>query len=231
MTRGQKGEGSRMDPQNGAAPPSTQKRDKLKEGQHKQQKGSKDGSADHPKDIRYYAQKLSEKSGLAAAQSLSECPDFNDTEEEECVREQGAGAMLTQGEVSDAIADEPEEHEEEEEGSEQPTLADILKAVNKCTASVNNLQVRFGGLKEEVSLIRQDIQKIRERTTAAESRISELEDKLPTLIRDSQSTTRLARATDTRAEDFENRLRRNNVRIVGLPEKVEGRDPTQFIEQ
>lgn len=34
-----------------------------------------------------------------------------------------------------------------------------------------------------------------------------------------------------RAEDFENHLRRNNVCIVGLPEKVDGRDPTQFVEQ
>lgn len=33
------------------------------------------------------------------------------------------------------------------------------------------------------------------------------------------------------AEDIENCLRHNNVRIVGLPEKVEGRDPTEFVEQ
>lgn len=97
--------------------------------------------------------------------------------------------------------------------------------------SLCNLQACFGGLKEEFSLLMQDIQKIRERTAAAESRISEIEDKLPMMIRESQSTSRLARATDTRTEEFENRLRRNNVRIVGLSEKVEGRDPTQFKEQ
>lgn len=34
-----------------------------------------------------------------------------------------------------------------------------------------------------------------------------------------------------RAEDFENHLRHNNVHIVGLPEKIEGREPTQFVEQ
>lgn len=79
-------------------------------------------------------------------------------------------------------------------GGEQPTLAATLRAVNKCTASVNNLWARFGGLKEEVSLIRQDIQKIRERTTAVESRISEIKDKFPTMIRESQSTTRLGLA-------------------------------------
>ena len=40
----------------------------------------------------------------------------------------------------------------------------------------------------------------------------------------------MARDNNNRADDIENRLRRNNVRIVGLPEKTEGRDPTTFIE-
>lgn len=41
----------------------------------------------------------------------------------------------------------------------------------------------------------QDLQKIRECTTAAESRISDVEEKLAPLIRDTQSTARLAKAT------------------------------------
>lgn len=50
------------------------------------------------------------------------------------------------------------------------------------------------------------------------------------MFRESQSTTHLAKATDMHAEDFKNRLRCNNVKIVGLPEKVEAWDPTQFVE-
>lgn len=42
--------------------------------------------------------------------------------------------MMAQEDESGAFAEEPEEPEEE--GGEQPTLAAILKAVNKCTASV-----------------------------------------------------------------------------------------------
>lgn len=57
-----------------------------------------------------------------------------------------------------------------------------------------------------------------------------MEDKLGPLIRDTQATARMAKATEMRAEDIENRLRQNNVWILGLPEKVEGRDPTEFIE-
>lgn len=38
------------------------------------------------------------------------------------------------------------------------------------------------------------------------------------------------KALEYRAEDAENRNRRNNLRIVGLPEGAEGGDPTSFIE-
>lgn len=40
-----------------------------------------------------------------------------------------------------------------------------------------------------------------------------------------------ALAVTDHADDIENQLRCNNVRIVGLSEKVEGRDPTAFVEQ
>lgn len=54
----------------------------------------------------------------------------------------------------------------------QPTLSDILHAVHKCTASMVDL-------KERESLLRQDLQKIREITTAVEGWVSDLEDQLP----------------------------------------------------
>lgn len=42
----------------------------------------------------------------------------------------------------------------------------------------------------------QDLQKMRERTTAVESRISDVEDKMALLVRDTQSIARLARPTE-----------------------------------
>lgn len=58
----------------------------------------------------------------------------------------------------------------------QPTLSEILQAVQKCTVSVVDLKERFEGLQEEVSLPRQDLEHIRKRRTVAEGRISDLED-------------------------------------------------------
>lgn len=119
------------------------------------------------------------------------------------------------------------EEDEGDDEAEQPTLTDILRAVYKCTASGHTLQEQGWGLKEELGFICHDTQKVRVRTTAAEGRI---EDKLTPLIRDTQITARLARAKELKSDDIVNRLRPNDFRIVGLPEKTEGRDPTEFVE-
>lgn len=95
---------------------------------------------------------------------------------------------------------------------------------------VNTTKEQFGSNAKEVSLLRQDLQKIRECTTAVESRVSEIEDQVPPLARDTNSAYQMAKEANDRADDLENRLRRNKIRIVGLPEKVEGRDPTAYLE-
>lgn len=98
----------------------------------------------------------------------------------------------TQGPAASPSHSLPDMEEEVEgEDAEQPSLAKILRVVHKCTASVHTLQEHFGGLKEELGFIRHDLQKTRERTTATEVSISELEDKLMMLLRDVQITARV----------------------------------------
>lgn len=79
--------------------------------------------------------------GLHALEALTEpC----DTDMEEGEKGQGAAAMMDQANsYTDIRVRGPLRG-----GEEQPTLAAILQAVNKCRASVNNLQECFGGLKE-----------------------------------------------------------------------------------
>lgn len=64
----------------------------------------------------------------------------------------------------------------------------------------------------------------------AERRVGETEDS----IRDQRASIHTlqvkVKALESRAEDGENRSRRNNLRIVGLPEGAEGQDPTTFTE-
>lgn len=64
---------------------------------------------------------------------------------------------------------------------------------------MNTLKDHFGGLKEEVSLLQQDLQKIQERTTMVENLVSNIEDQLPPLARGTQSAYQLAKDANNRA--------------------------------
>lgn len=64
--------------------------------------------------------------------------------------------------------------------------------------------------------------------TVTEGRICDLEDQLPPLAHDARKAAQQVATADTKTDDSENCLRRNNVRIVGLPKKVEGRKPHSF---
>lgn len=57
-----------------------------------------------------------------------------------------------------------------------------------------------------------------------------MEDELHPIIQDVQMTSAKATETVARVEDMENRLHHSNIRIVGMPEKSEGKHPVDFIE-
>lgn len=66
------------------------------------------------------------------------------------------------------------------------------------------------------------MQKLRERTSALEVRVSFIEDEVAPLQRDlSYDTARL--------DDLRNRLRRNNIRTIDIPEQAEVKNPVTFI--
>lgn len=87
------------------------------------------------------------------------------------------------------------------------------------------------GLKEELSLVRHDLQKTAERITVVERRISQIEDDLypakqeVTFLKDQMGKF------VGKLDEMENRLCRDNVRLVGLPEKSEGPNPIEFLEK
>lgn len=60
----------------------------------------------------------------------------------------------------------------------EPTLKDVFQAVNACKFSLGELCDQLKGVKEELLLVRHDLQKTAERTAALEGRISQLEDDL-----------------------------------------------------
>lgn len=73
-------------------------------------------------------------------------------------------------------------------------------------------------------------ERVRERAKAVDSGVCDIEDKLAPLARAARAAHRMAQDTYNRAENTENRLHRNNIHIVGLSVKSEGKDPTIFVE-
>lgn len=82
-------------------------------------------------------------------------------------------------------------------------------------------------VKIDVSLIRQDLQRLRDRVTEMETRISRVEDEVQVTTERLQHQLAMILA---KQDDMENRLRRCNLRFVGIPEGLEGSDPPSFLE-
>lgn len=112
-------------------------------------------------------------------------------------------------------------------GSEEDRFQALMLAISGCqntlTAKIDTLQTDFG-------LMRRDLDKMRDRMREAVRRVGESEDS----IRDNRASIHTlqmkAKAFESRAKDSENRSRRNNLQLIGLPEGAEGQDPTVFTE-
>lgn len=70
-----------------------------------------------------------------------------------------------------------------------------------------------------MSIIRHDVQKVLERTSALEGRVGSLEDELAPVKRDVLANHVVIQRHANHVDDMEDRLWRNNVFILGLPEK------------
>lgn len=95
----------------------------------------------------------------------------------------------------------------------------LMQAIMGCQTT---LTTKIEQMQLEMELIRRDMDKHRDRLTEADRRVGETED----TVRDHTTSLRTLqvkmKALESRAEDQENRNRRNNLRLVGLPEGVEG---------
>lgn len=101
----------------------------------------------------------------------------------------------------------------------EPTLREIFAAITSCNTNLSSLTTEFKGVKIEVALIRQDMQKLRDCTVAMEGRMSTIEDDVAPLQHEVRQVQSLTYSHAARLEDMENRLRRNNVQAVGILEK------------
>lgn len=94
-----------------------------------------------------------------------------------------------------------------------------MAAIATCQST---LTTKIEAVQLDMGLIRQDIDKIRSRVAETEQRLSTSEDTIAEHGASLRTLQTKVKALEYRAEDAENRKRRNNLRIVGLPEGQRG---------
>lgn len=128
-----------------------------------------------------------------------------------------------------------EREAEEENGAGSPSTtssatedtARVLEAISDCKSTLTG---KIEEIKIDVSLIHQDLQKLRDRVTETETRISHMEDELHPLHVTTEQLQHQLHMVLAKQDDMENRLRRCNLRFVAIPEESEGTDPPSFLE-
>lgn len=103
----------------------------------------------------------------------------------------------------------------------------LMLAITTCQAT---LTTKIDHVQTETAPIRRDMDRFRDRVTEAERRVSEIEDTQRDHHAYIQALKLKVKHLENRAEDAENRNRRSNLRILGLPEGAEGADPVTFME-
>lgn len=112
--------------------------------------------------------------------------------------------------------------------SAQANFDALVQVIARCQATLTS---KIDSLQMKMSLVQRDFDKIRGRVDEVERRVGDTKD----IVRDHSATLHTVQQRlkhlESRAEDAENRNRRNNLRIVGLPEGREGSDTTGYTER
>ncbi|CAJ0963119.1 unnamed protein product [Ranitomeya imitator] len=144
-------------------------------------------------------------------------------------RVEAAGS--TEKAEEDARADTDTEGEEESPAEEQEVQQGSRDAVTSLVSSCKqSLTQQLQEVKGVTAQINAALQKIDKRVGAVEERVSTAEDHIVQLQKAERKFTQAISELAAKNEDLENRSRRNNIRIVGVPEKAEGRNPTEYVE-
>lgn len=126
---------------------------------------------------------------------------------------------LSESEHED-VEDGDSENETHDGNTSSPSTSDVMKAIQGMEKRITE---KIDGVLQQVKDITERVEEAEERISGAEDEVTQLKTRVNTL--ESQVKLLLEKM-----DEMENRSRRNNVRIVGLPEKEEGRDACKFLE-
>lgn len=104
-----------------------------------------------------------------------------------------------------------------------PQTSKVLEAISTCQAT---LTTKIEEVKVDISLIRQDLHKLRDRVSEAEHRLSHAEVAIPPLQASPDQASHHIAQLQLKQDDLENRMRSNNLHFISFPEGAEVASPT-----
>ncbi|XP_073453816.1 uncharacterized protein [Aquarana catesbeiana] len=96
-----------------------------------------------------------------------------------------------------------------------PQTSKVLEAISTCQAT---LTTKIEEVKVDISLIRQDLHKLRDRVSEAEHRLSHAEVAIPPLQASPDQASHHIAQLQLKQDDLENRMRSNNLHFISFPE-------------
>lgn len=105
------------------------------------------------------------------------------------------------------------------------------QTIQEITANITRvIDEKLGPLSQTIQAHAQQLKKVEERTTETENRIAAAEHITESVETRVQVLEKQIQSMAEHIDDLENRGRRKNVRVIGLPEDAEGSNPTKFFE-
>ncbi|KAK6490190.1 hypothetical protein HHUSO_G4660 [Huso huso] len=95
---------------------------------------------------------------------------------------------------------------------------------------MQNIASDTSAIKKSVGEVQSAITVLTDRVGEAEGRIVKMEERTDSFAEALQTTLRQLEAVKERVEDLDNRGRRNNLRILAIPEDAEGNNMIQFLQ-
>lgn len=163
------------------------------------------------------------------------------------------GSQKTKQATSDMLATEDASESDEPQQADLAAVLSELQSLGMAVASINlkisviddfgvkldNVEKRLTEMNGSVAAVQKSLAEFREDIADNAKRLTEAEDRIGSAEDDLESTkTQLNDALkrivrlETKTEDLENRGRRKNLRLVGLPESAEGTRPmVQYVQQ
>ncbi|KAE8277957.1 hypothetical protein D5F01_LYC24000 [Larimichthys crocea] len=148
-------------------------------------------------------------------------------------KENRNSTKMSRREATASMPDSPPEEEQQQLQANPKVVLDapFRQTIQEITANITKvIDEKLGPLSQTLQAHAQQLKEIEERTTEAENRIAATEHICEMVDTRVQELENQIRSMAEHIDDLENRGRRKNVRVIGLPEDAEGTNPTKFFE-